>query len=74
MRFTHHARNGTRPYGWSPAEVRELVIADGGWISRDDTGNIVVTGWIDGEHATAVLAIDDPGLIITVYGERRRRR
>lgn len=73
MRFTRHALNRLRFHRLSRSEVVELVWTDAGWISHDESGNIAVTGFVRGRGVTVVVAADEPGLIITVIGERRAR-
>lgn len=73
MRFTRHARNKLRYLRLSPTDIAELVWTDSGWISSDESGNIVVTGIVHGCEVTAVLAGDDPGLVITIFGGTGRR-
>ena len=54
-------------------DISALVRAEAGWISQDESGNIEVTGFIRGRRVTAVLAGDEPDLVITIIGERGRR-
>ena len=73
VRFTRHARNRLRFFRLSVDDISALVWADAGWISQDESGNIEVTGFIRGHCVTAVLAGDEPDLVITIIGERGRR-
>jgi hypothetical protein len=49
------------------------VWSDSGWISRDQSGNIEITDTIRGYRVTVVIAADDPGLVVTIIGERGPR-
>ena len=74
VRFTHHARNQMRLYGFTKGDVMHAITDDSGWISLDEDGNIVVAGAVDGRRLTVVVAADELDLVITIYGGRRRRR
>lgn len=52
-----------RARDWSARDVAQVIASEDGWISRDDRGNIMV-----------VLARDAIDFVITIYGERGRRR
>ncbi len=73
MRFTRHALNRRRFLRLSRRDVAALVWSDSGWISRDESGNIEITDTVRGRRVTVVIAIDDPGLVVTIYGERGPR-
>jgi hypothetical protein len=53
--------------------VRRTIYLYSGWISRDKSGNIEVTDTIRGYRVTVVIAADDPGLVVTIIGERGPR-
>lgn len=63
-----------RAVGLSPNDLTDAIASDGGWISRDDRGNIVVVGFVNGQRVTVVLASNAIDFVITVYGERGRQR
>jgi hypothetical protein len=74
MRFSRHARNAMRARDWSARDVAQVIASEDGWISRDDRGNIMVVAFVDGQRLTVVLARDAIDFVITIYGERGRRR
>jgi hypothetical protein len=74
MRFSRHARNAMRALGLSANDLTDAIVSDDGWISRDDRGNIMVVGFVNGQRVTLVLAASSIDFVITVYGERGRRR
>ncbi len=74
MRFTRHALNEMRSRRLTRSDVGAIVASEAGWISRDRRGNIVATGFVADELITVVMALDKPDLVITIFGERGRRR
>ena len=74
MRFTRHARNEMRQYGFTNQELMDAIADESGWISIDPDGNIVAVGFVGSRRVTVVLASDELDLVITIYGGRRRRR
>jgi hypothetical protein len=73
VRYTRHALGRLRFLRLSRSDVASLVWSDSGWISRDQRGNIEVTDTIRGYRVTVVIAADDPGLVVTIIGERGSR-
>ena len=52
----------------------DAVASEDGWISRDSNGKITVFRFIHGERVKVVLAADDIDFVVTIHGERGRRR
>ncbi|MFM8827897.1 MAG: DUF4258 domain-containing protein [Actinomycetota bacterium] len=74
MRFTRHALNEMRSRRLTRGDIGAIIASESGWISRDRRGNIVATGIVANELITVVIACDEPDLVITVFGERGRKR
>ena len=74
VRFSRHAPNEMRSRRLSRSDVEAIIASEAGWISRDRRGNIVATGFVRDELMTVVIALDEPDLVVTVFGERGRRR
>lgn len=55
MRFSRHAKR----------RMREFNLSE--WISLDEAGNIRVSGEIRAHGFRTVLAVDDPGYVITIH-------
>jgi hypothetical protein len=70
MRFTRHAKNKARKFGWRIADA-ESAIAHPTPIDQDGAGKPRYTGCIRGVRVRVVVAVDDPDLIVTIH-ERRR--
>lgn len=71
MRFSRHAKNEMRLYGFNVGDIEGIVGADKPW-GLDRKGNPIFRGHCaDGRRATVVTALDRPDFVITVYGERQ---
>ena len=73
MRFSHHAKNRMRKEGLGFDLIEAIVRAP---LRRrwDDTGNPIVVGHDPGGRPIeVVLALDDPGYVITVIVRRTPR-
>ena len=69
MRFSRHAKNRMRLHRLSPVEVAEIV-AEGRVARIDPDGRPIFVGRVrDGRLMEVVIALDDPGYVITVFGE-----
>ena len=67
MRFSRHAKRRMREFNLSESEVADFVTEEAGWISLDEAGNIRVSGEIRAHGFRTVLAVDDPGYVITIH-------
>lgn len=72
MRFTRHARNRRRLYRVEIGEI-ERILRSGTELAPDERGNRRILGVIrHGRELIVVVALDNPGLVITLI-ERRGR-
>lgn len=69
MRFSRHAKNNARDLGVSVADA-ERVIRAPVRIDFDKDGLPRYTGYVRGVRVRVVVALDDPGFIVTIH-ERR---
>jgi hypothetical protein len=69
MRFSRHAKNQARDLEVDVGDA-EGVIARAVHIDCDADGKFRYTGYIRGIRVRAVVALDDPDLIVTIH-ERR---
>lgn len=71
MRLTRKAKNGLR---WiaGTAEEAESVVENCFGKDFDENGNPRYRGFIAGKRCRVVVAVDDPGLIISIHRRRRR--
>jgi hypothetical protein len=70
MRFSRHAKNWARRRGFTVADAKQ-VIAHPVQADRDDHGRPRYTGEIRGIRVRIVVALDEPGLIVTIHNRRR---
>lgn len=65
-RFTRHAKNRMRLYKVTREEA-EAIVAGAITTGADSCGNLILIGIIeDGRKISIVVALDDPGLVITL--------
>jgi hypothetical protein len=73
MRFSRHAKNRMRRDGIS-RPVIESIVADPDGTRFDVSGNVVVMGRdMRKRSIEVVIALDDPGYVITVIARRKSR-
>lgn len=70
MRLSRHAKNQARSLRLSVADV-ESVIQRPMRIDRDRHGKPRYTGVIRGVRVRAVVAVDEPDVIVTIHKRRR---
>lgn len=70
VRLSRHAKNQARNLRLSIADV-ESIIQRPAYIDRDRHGKPRYTGEIRGVRVRAVVAIDEPDLIVTIHKRRR---
>ncbi len=70
MRLTRHAKNRARHLGATLADV-ERVIDEPIDVDRDENGKPQYIGYINDVRVRAVVALDEPDLIVTIH-ERKR--
>jgi hypothetical protein len=70
VRFSRHAKNNARDLE-ATVEDAERVIQDAVHTDTDFGGRPRYTGYIRGIRVRVVVALDDPGLIVTIH-ERRK--
>jgi hypothetical protein len=70
MRMTRHAKNRARRLNVSLVEV-EQVIANPLSVDYDDDGKPLYSGLLRGSLVRIVVALDEPGLIVTIHETRR---
>jgi hypothetical protein len=70
MRFTRHARNWARRLKLDVADAEELI-ARPDRVDRDRYGKPRYTGEVRGIRVRAVVAVDEPDLIVTIHRRRR---
>jgi len=61
-----------RGAAFSPDAVEAVAVEPDGW-RMDEFGNPVAVGWIRGVPVEIVIALDDPGFVITVIARRTMR-
>jgi hypothetical protein len=66
LRFSRHARNRLRALDLNQEAIRR-VIASGSPVDWDQEGRPRYQGEVDGELVRVVLAVDRPGLVVTVH-------
>jgi hypothetical protein len=72
MRFSRHAKNRMRGAGFTRDAVEAMAADPDGW-RMDELGNPVAVGWIRSVPVEIVIALDDPGFVITVIARRKMR-
>ena len=70
MRFSRHAKNQARQMGASVADAED-VVANPLASDFDEKGKTRYTGYKRGIRVRVVVALDDPGLIVTIHKRRR---
>jgi hypothetical protein len=70
VRFSRHAKNNARDLGATIADA-EGVIQNAVHTDADFGGRPRYTGYVRGVRVRVVVALDDPGLIVTIH-ERRK--
>jgi hypothetical protein len=70
VRFSRHAKNGARDIGATIADA-EGVIANPIGVDIAPDGKRRYVGTIRGQRVRAVVAVDDPDLIVTIHRRRR---
>ncbi|MFL5899667.1 MAG: DUF4258 domain-containing protein [Solirubrobacterales bacterium] len=70
MRFSRHAKNWARSRRFDVTDA-EHVIANPVHVDQDETGKKRYTGEVRGYRVRVVVALDDPGLIVTIHRRRR---
>lgn len=69
IRLSRHARNRMRALGLKQDEI-EQIVWEGSSIGQDRDGRERYEGEIDGFTIRVVVAVDRPGLVVTVYRKR----
>ena len=70
MELSRHAKNKLRGLPMTQLEV-ESMISDPDVIYRDETGRPLYLGVVRGIPICAVVALDEPDLIVTVFRRER---
>lgn len=68
--MTRHAKNRARSIGTSLAEV-EGLIDDPFQVETDEDGRPLYSGVLRGIDVRVVVALDEPGLIVTIHEKRK---
>jgi hypothetical protein len=68
--MTRHAKNRARSIEASLAEV-EGLIDDPLQVETDEDGRPLYSGVLRGIHVRVVVALDEPGLIVTIHEKRK---
>jgi hypothetical protein len=71
VRVSHHAKNQLR---WINGTAQEAEAVAGKEFGKDfdQRGNPRYRGYIAGKRCRVMVALDDPGFIITIHFRRRR--
>ena len=56
---------------WTPDDVRAALAAKAVMVGADADGNPVLASTIHGARVRVVVALDDPGFVITIIREGR---